>query len=497
MTGDLLGLVAAVRGTRALVVGDAIVDRYLVGTPAGMCREAPVPVLDLTGAHDQCGGAANVAANLRSLGAEPRLLAVAGADPAGRRLRAALAAAGLGSGLLVTDESRPTAVKHRVLAPRQMLLRMDEGGREPVGRRTAATLAARLAEQLSWCDVVIACDYGYGAFTEEVTEVLAASRRRPLLVVDSRTPAAFRAIRPDAVKPNYAEAVALLGQPPLGPEGDRAGQIQDHAGLLLERSGADLAAVTLDRDGAVVLQAGRPSLRTYADGEAKTTVGAGDTFTSALALALAAGADPGAAAEFASAAADTVVRKPGTANCDPAELRRRLAGAGKIQPGGELPAWLTDVPGRGSRVVFTNGCFDLLHGGHVSLLSRAKAFGELLVVGVNSDESVRRLKGPARPVLPLAERMRVLAALGCVDVVVPFAADSPAELIERLRPDVYVKGDDYTRQTLPEAPLVERLGGVVELLSTVGGLSTSKIIREIRALSAVDEQRAGPDRKGA
>ncbi|SES26957.1 D-beta-D-heptose 7-phosphate kinase / D-beta-D-heptose 1-phosphate adenosyltransferase [Lentzea xinjiangensis] len=496
MNGDLLGLLAAVRGLRVAVVGDAILDRYLTGVPVGMCREAPVPTLDLVGEHDQCGGAANVAANLRSLGAEPRLLAVVGADTAGQQLRAAVASAGVGTDHLVTDESRATVVKRRVLAQQQMLLRLDEGSKKPIGTAAAAELAARLTEELLSCDLVIACDYGYGTFVESVTRSLARSARRPPLAVDSRTPAAFRPLHPAVVKPNYAEAVALLGEPQLASPGERVRQVADREELLLERSGADIVAVTLDRDGAVVLQAGRPSVRTYATGrEAETTVGAGDTFTAAIALALAAGADPASAAEFASAAAGTVVRQPGTAICDPAELRRRLAGTGTILPGGELPAWLTDVAGRGYRVVFTNGCFDILHGGHVSLLSRAKAFGELLVVGVNADESVRRLKGPSRPVIPLAERMRVLAALGCVDVVVPFDADSPTELIERLRPEVYVKGDDYTVANLPEAPLVERLGGRVELLSTVDGRSTTKIIRDIHALSA-DGRRTVPDRKG-
>ncbi|ACU37553.1 D-glycero-beta-D-manno-heptose 1-phosphate adenylyltransferase [Actinosynnema mirum] len=484
MSGDLLGLLSGIRGLRVLVVGDAIVDRYLTGTPIGLSREAPVPVLDLTGDHDQCGGAANVAANLRALGADPTLLAVVGADPAGRRLHAAMAAAGVGADHLVVDESRSTVVKRRVLAREQMLLRLDEGSRERIASATAAELARRLADQLRRCDVVIACDYGYGTFTGPVVATLAHSAGRPLFVVDSRAPGRFRSLRPDVVKPNYAEAAALLGEPSLDTSGDRVGQVVEHRARLLERTGAGLVAVTLDRDGAVVLQAGRPSLRTCATvREAETTVGAGDTFTAAFALALASGAEPASSAEFASAAAGTVVRKPGTAICDPAELRRRLGGTGKILPGDELPSWLTDVAGRGCQVVFTNGCFDILHDGHVSLLSRAKGLGELLVVGVNADESVRRLKGPSRPVVPLGERMRVLAALGCVDVVVPFHADSPVELIERLRPDVYAKGDDYTLQDLPEASLVERLGGRVELLRTVDGRSTTKIIRDIHALS--------------
>ncbi|GAA0416056.1 D-glycero-beta-D-manno-heptose 1-phosphate adenylyltransferase [Streptomyces luteireticuli] len=491
MTIDLLALLAATAGVRTVVVGDAIVDGYITGDPAGLGREAPAPVIAVDRTADQCGGAANVAANLSSLGGETRLLAVVGADPAGQRLRRAMASAGVGTGHLLTDRTRSTVVKTRVLAPRQMLLRMDEGSREPIGPGVSAALAAALGEQLPWCDAVIACDYGYGTFTPEVRAVLAASPRRPLLVVDSRTPAAFRAIRPDVVTPNHAETLNLLGIPTAARGGGRVRQMMDHARQVLDRSGAGLAVITLDRDGAVVVQAGRPSLRTYTDGEAGMTIGAGDTFTAALTMALAAGADPGTAAELASSAANIAVRKQGTANCTAEELRRRLSGTGKVLADGELPRWLTDMPHRDRRVVFTNGCFDILHGGHVSLLSRAKALGGLLVVGVNSDASVRRLKGPSRPVIPLPERMRVLAALGCVDLVVPFETDSPTELITRLRPDHYVKGSDYTRRTLPEAPLVERLGGSVELLSTVDDLSTSKIIRDIRALPRPDQHRAG------
>lgn len=487
---DLLELLDRMAGLRVLVVGDAILDSYVHGAAVGVCRESPVPAVDVGAVSDQCGGAANVASNVRALGATPVLLATVGSDDAGARLAAALGAADVPADELIVVPDRPTVIKTRVLAGEHMLLRMDDGGRTSPPSSVITALADRVHTLGVDCDAVIVTDHGNGMFGPVLLDALADVAARRVVVVDSVAPAVFRGIGAAAVKPNYREAIGVLDIPPVAGAA-RVAQLHDHSEKLFDATGAGIVAVTLDRDGAVVLEPGRPSVRTYSQAGARTTVGAGDTFTAALALALATGTDAGPAAEFASAAAGTAVLGTGTSVCVADELRRRLGGAGTVAAAA-LPAWLTERGRETVRVVFTNGCFDLLHSGHVALLSQAKALGDVLVVGVNDDASVRRLKGPGRPVVPLTDRTRMLAALSCVDVVVPFGGDSPTELIERLRPEVYVKGSDYAGRELPERALVECLGGTVELVPNVDGISTTRLIREISALPGT-ASRSGND----
>lgn len=494
MNTDLVGLLDAVAGLRVLVIGDAILDRYTHGRSDRMCREAPVPAVAVESDAEQAGGAANTAVNARALGATPTLLSVLGADTDADRLGAALRAHGVAIHGLLRVPGRATPIRQRVLADGQMLLRLDRGEVTPIPSGTAGELIRRLDAELAAVDVLIVSDNASGVVTPPLVAELAARRDRGpgTVVVDSRDPTAFRGLRATAIKPNYAEALRAVGVPDI-PCRNRIRHVHGLGGDLLARTGADLVALTLDAEGALVFQHGRPPTRTYArGGAARSTVGAGDTFTVALALALAVGADTGAAAEFASAAAGAAVAGPGTAVCDAGELRRRLSGTTKIGTLDGALGWRAEASRRNQRVVFTNGCFDILHGGHVSLLGRAKELGDVLVVGVNSDESVRRVKGARRPVNPLPERMRVLAALSCVDLVVPFGGDSPSDLIEAVRPDVYVKGADYTLRTLPEAPLVERLGGVVHLLRLVDDASTTGIIRRIHALATTGPAERAP-----
>ena len=212
--------------------------------------------------------------------------------------------------------------------------------------------------------------------------------------------------------------------------------------------------------------------------------GAGDTFLAAMALGLAAGGDTTAAAELASAAASVVVGQEGTVSCSADDLRDQVAAGDKLVSNRARLAELRDAHRRaGRRVVFTNGCFDILHRGHITYLGRAKALGDILIVGVNSDEGIRRLKGPSRPINTLEDRIQVLAALSCVDHVIPFDEDTPCRLVEVVRPDIFVKGGDYTRDRLPEAELVESLGGAVRILPFIADRSTTDIIERIRRTS--------------
>lgn len=474
---------------RVLVVGDPMLDVYLEGDVPRLCREAPVPLVRLDHRTDVPGGAANTAVNLRALGADVSLLGVVGDDENGARLRRCLEETGVRCTELVVDRARETLALHRVVGSSQLLVRFDAGSREGLAPEAEEQLVDHLGARWIDADVVVVSDYAYGTVSARVVDAMAALQRRhpTAVVVDSKHVVGFRRVRPTAVKPNWSEARQLLiDRLPAG-ELHRVEAVGSHGEDILDLTGARIAAVTLDREGAIVFERGCPPYRTYASPTSSSLIatGAGDTFVSALALALGAGASTPSAAELASAAAGVVVDKQGTATCTAAELRRAVAGYGKVLAGPEELAGVVQAHRRrGRRIVFTNGCFDILHRGHTSYLNRAKLLGDVLVVAVNDDDSVRGLKGADRPINPLDDRLRVLAALSCVDHLVAFGGESPTALLEAARPDVFAKGGDYTRATLPEADLVDALGGTVEILPIEPDLSTTRIIERVRSEAA-------------
>lgn len=468
-----------------LVLGDAILDTYLVGSSTSLSREAPVPVVTVERQTSVPGGAANAAVNVAALGARTHFLSVTGDDADGTTLRAALIDAGVDCADLLVQPGRPTVAKRRLVADGQLLARFDEGGVEPPAPPVEDALLERLERRFLACAAVIVSDYGYRTVSARVIDRLAGLQRASsrVLVVDARSLQGYRDIAPTAVKPNWDEACALLGRPPA--DGMRRPDLLPAlADELLARTGAHIVAVTLDRDGAVLFERRRPAYRTYTRPHSHTrATGAGDTFTAGLALALAVGADLPAAAEIASAAAAVVVARDGTSSCAAADLAQHLAGATvRLMDTVALAERVAFLRRQGRRVVFTNGVFDLLHRGHIDFLNRAKALGDVLVVGLNSDASVAALKGPDRPINSLEDRAGVLAALSCVDHLASFDGDTAAELIELVHPDLYVKGGDYTTAMLPEAALVERLGGAVQILPYLEDRSTSAIVERIRGV---------------
>ncbi len=498
MQANLSRIIDAFEKLTVLVVGEAILDSYLDGVADRLSREAPVPIVTVSDRSDAPGGAANTAANIRSLGGRVILLSIVGADPEGALVRRALEARDVSTDHLLTDPTRRTLAKHRVLASSQMLVRFDQGDTTPIGRSVEERFLARLGALFARCDAVIVSDYGYGLFTPAIVNRMAALQARAprVVVADSRRLSAWRQVAPTAVKPNYQEAIHLLGPRALSPSPTRADAIGQHGDRLVELTGAQIVAVTVDSEGALVFERDRAPYRTYAKPvQNSRAAGAGDTFTATLALALAAGAHTPAAAELASAAAAIVVGKDGTATCEARDLREHATAAGKIADLGRMFARAEFYHRQRRRIVFTNGCFDILHRGHITYLNRAKALGDILVVGINSDDSVRRLKGPSRPINPLDDRIQVLAALSCIDHIVAFDGDTPSDLIRAIRPDVFVKGGDYTRETLPEAPLVEELGGRVELLPLVEDRSTSGIIERIQEAYGQPARGRQPNRR--
>jgi D-beta-D-heptose 7-phosphate kinase/D-beta-D-heptose 1-phosphate adenosyltransferase len=483
VSAALAELAGSFRDLRATVVGEAMLDSYLVGSADRLSREAPVPIVSVHDRVDAPGGAGNAAANAAALGARTSLLSVVGSDAEAERLRAALDP-GVALDGLRGVRGRRTLAKQRVIAGDQILVRFDTGSVDPVGVDEEDRLLADLRTAADESDVVIVSDYGYGLLTDRVLAGLRGMRDRlPPLVVDARDLRRHRQLRPTAVKPNYAEACRLLGERETERAREREAQIGGAGERLLELTGADIAAVTVDTEGALVFERGAPAHRTYArPARHSRAAGAGDTFVAALSLSLAAGASAPVAAEIASAAAGIVVEKPGTSTCSAQELLSAFTTGGKLIAGDEeLSRLVEGWHAQGRRIVFTNGCFDILHRGHVSYLNRAKALGDVLLVAVNGDEGVRALKGPDRPVNGLEDRLSVLAALSCVDHVIAFDDRTPERLLQIARPDLFVKGGDYGYESLPEAPLVESLGGAVRILPYLEDHSTTGIIARLRS----------------
>lgn len=487
LTDWLPGRIASL-APRITVVGDVMLDGWWTGLIERFCREAPAPVVELTRRDHAPGGAANTAMNLAALGARVRLAGLAGDDDAGRRLRTLLAAGGVDAAGVLGRDDTITTTKSRIIGGDQILLRLDEQpGRLP--QPALQALASVVPELVHGAEAVVVCDYGSGALDGPVREALrrclaerAAAGSRPLVVVDAHDARPWAGLSPDLVTPNAQEAAQLLGRK-FAAGSDRAAAVTGARAELLRATGAQAAVVTLDRDGTVLLsrRAGGTH-RTWARAASeKQASGAGDTFVAALTLARTAGLPLTTCLDLAQAAADVVVHRVGTSVCSAADLSDYLRGfAGTALPASELLRRITAERAAGRRVVLTNGCFDVLHSGHIRYLNQAKQLGDVLVVALNGDESVRRLKGPDRPINSIADRAAVIAALSCVDYVTVFDTDTPIPLINELRPEVYAKGGDYSPQMLAETPAVEAHGGTVSILDYVADQSTSAVVRRIR-----------------
>ena len=470
-----------------LVIGDAILDTYIRGAAERLCREAPAPVLTVLAQDHSCGGAANTAINLAALGAKTFLLTAVGCDENGRSLLHLLRNHGVRTHCVVQDAAKATLAKKRITAAGTILLRLDEGQKEPVSEVVEAKLCRSMTTIYPRIDAVVISDYGYGLLTEGLLRQLAnlQDQHAKPLIVDSRELPRFKRFAPTLVKPNYEESLQLLGLPKAEP-GQRVYQVTQGENAYYQRTGAKSVAVTLDSDGAVLLRPGcKPHHLLAVPRDNKNSVGAGDTFLSAMTLALTVGADALMAAEVGAGAAAVVMQKEGTSVCMNDELKSYFNDNPKFAPS---LSWLADkVRGwknEGKRIVFTNGCFDILHTGHISILSQAKALGDVLLVALNSDESIRRLKGKDRPINTLKNRIIVLSALQSVDYLITFDQDTVTDLVKAIQPDFFVKGANYSSDTLPEATLVEQIGGKVIFFPLHEGDSTTKLIAKICAVGS-------------
>jgi D-beta-D-heptose 7-phosphate kinase / D-beta-D-heptose 1-phosphate adenosyltransferase len=467
---------------RVLVVGDLILDEYLRGTVQRISPEAPVPVLEAASTDCEPGGAANVASNLASLGAEVVLCGAVGDDANGRRLTELLEARGISTEGVVIDRARPTTHKLRVVAHSQHVLRIDHEEREKLGGDVEGRLFAAVQERLGSVSGVVLSDYAKGVLSPTLIRALTelASSRGLAVTVDPKGLEYSRYRGARALTPNLSELHQGTGLS-VATEADR----ERAAAQLLEETRAAAILVTCGKDGMVLYELGREPVRIAALArEVFDVTGAGDTVIAVFSLGVFAGVPFADAARVANVAAGIVVGKLGTATVSGAELAAALGRptvGGKVLSRGDAARAVEAARAAHRKIVFTNGCFDLIHAGHVDYLEAARRHGDLLVVGLNSDVSVRRLKGAGRPLLTEADRARVLAGLAAVDMVVVFDEETPASLVNTLRPDVLVKGADYKRDEVVGRDAVEALGGRVELVPLLDGRSTSAIISEIVA----------------
>jgi D-beta-D-heptose 7-phosphate kinase/D-beta-D-heptose 1-phosphate adenosyltransferase len=477
---DLAAHVESLSRARVLCVGDVMIDRYVSGEVERISPEAPIPVFRVQDETSMLGGAGNVARNLTALGASVRLVAAAGDDTAGAEVKALLEAGERIFPEVVVVDGRRTTIKTRFVAARQQMLRVDMESDGPLAEGRSAEIVRRAKESLSECGVVVLADYGKGVLTPPTIEAVTAAARaegRPVIVdPKGRDYARYRGA--SLITPNRRELADATGKPV---DGDEA--IVAAARGLRASCGVDGVLVTRSQDGATLVTGDGAVHHFPAQArEVFDVTGAGDTVVATLAAALAAGVALPDAARLANVAAGIVVAKTGTAVAYAGELlsalrtQELLAGADKIATAAEALARVDAWRRSGLAIGFTNGCFDLLHPGHVSLLAQARAACDRLVVGLNSDASTRRLKGDGRPVQSEAARAQVLASLATVDLVVIFAEDTPVKLIEAIRPDVLVKGADYRVDEVVGADLVESYGGKVLLAEVTPGHSTTGTI---------------------
>ena len=464
------------KGCRVLVAGDVMLDRYWFGPASRISPEAPVPVVRVEQSEDRPGGAANVAVNLASIGVTATLMGTTGVDEAGERLEALLAARGV-SCRFARAEGLRTTTKLRVLSRNQQLIRLDveEASRAASGAQLAELFARELAGQ----QAIVLSDYAKGALAEAPGLIARARAARLPVFVDPKGTDFERYRGATALTPNLGEFEAIMGHC----ADDEV--LVTRAEALRARLDLEFLVITRSERGMTLVQRGQPPVHLPAEArEVYDVTGAGDTVIAILAAGIAAGADAARAAAVANLAAGLVVRKLGVAYVTRAELQlalhqRGIGGRG-ILTREQARDFVREAQSRGERVVMTNGCFDILHAGHVSYLEEAKQLGERLLVAVNDDASVRRLKGAGRPVNPLDDRMAVLTGLAAVDWVVPFGEDTPAELIAELLPDVLVKGGDYRVEDIAGGASVRANGGEVRVLAFRPGHSTSAIIDAVR-----------------
>jgi len=478
---DTRDALSAFTGAKILVLGDSMVDEYLTGECSRLSPEAPVPILRVDPAKTRrvLGGAANTAANIASLGGAPVLFALYNpADGAGPSFDALCRATGIS--VTPFSDGRPTMVKTRLVGQRQQLLRLDREDTRDIASDTEEKILAAFRAALPTAVAVVLSDYAKGFFTAALTQNLIQEARlagKPV-VLDPRPQHGPRYLGADYVTPNWKESLGLLGWSDREASPDNIKSVGDalrkqlgsHVLLTLGPAGIAL----FDRDS------GEYFHMPTAAREVFDVSGAGDTVVAAFTLAMATGQAPRDAVNIANRAAGLVVAKLGTATVTREEILHDALDRTRLVERDRLSSLAALLRSQGKRIATINGSFDLLHAGHLHILEEARRQGDVLIVGLNSDASVKRYKSADRPLINEADRARMLLALRCVDYVHIFEEDVPMPFLEELKPDVHVNGSEYGADCI-EAPVVQKNGGRIYVVEKVPGLSTSAIVDKIRA----------------
>ncbi|MEW5833224.1 MAG: D-glycero-beta-D-manno-heptose-7-phosphate kinase [Campylobacterota bacterium] len=467
---------------RILAIGDLMIDHYLWGGCERISPEAPVQVVDIARETTVLGGAGNVINNLVALGAQVRVGGVIGDDENGAELKSMLRAINVDGEGLSLQAGRKTSKKSRIIASNQQILRYDRESKDPIASQSEEALLSYVARVIGECDIVILSDYGKGVITERVAQGVIASAKASgkKVLVDPKGKDYSKYRGAYLLTPNRKEASEATGISIRDDESLRRALL-----MLKETCDLECSMITLSEDGIAVYDENMRRFPTVAK-EVYDVTGAGDTVIASLSYALACGLSIDEAAPFANHAAAVVVGKIGSATVTLDEIDayesslRQSTSDAHIKTAGEIAQIAARLKSEGKKVVFTNGCFDILHVGHVKYLQEAKSYGDVLIVGLNSDSSVRALKGPSRPVNVEADRAYILAALESVDYVVMFSDETPYDLIKNVAPDILVKGGDYEGKTVVGA----EFAGELRLVNFVDGKSTTATIERINKGSA-------------
>ena len=461
---------------KVLVIGDVMLDRYWHGSTSRISPEAPVPVVKVGQTEDRPGGSGNVALNIASLGAAAWLIGATGQDEAADALQTRLEAAGVFCEFARLPDV-PTITKLRVISQHQQLIRLDH--EQAFTGLSGDIIEQKASKLLDGIGAVILSDYNKGTLQGCQQLIRQARTRNIPVLVDPKGTTFERYKGATLITPNLSEFETVVGHCESEQELVSKGQ------RLLRELELEALLITRSEHGMTLIRENEPELHLPARArEVFDVTGAGDTVISVFASALAAGSDMPQAAAFANIAAGIVVAKLGTATVSMPELRREVNRELGAERGAvtvdQLMIAIEDARAHGEKIVFTNGCFDILHAGHVGYLEQARKQGDRLILAINGDDSIRRLKGEGRPINPVDRRMAVMAGLEAVDWVVSFDEDTPENLLQLIKPDVLVKGGDYTLDQVVGAPIVQKYGGEVKVLAFLDNCSTTAIVEKIR-----------------
>jgi len=471
----LARLLDEIASSSVIVVGDVMLDEYIIGDSERISPEAPEPIIMEHKRRYVPGGAANVAVNITALGAKVHLFGIVGDDSEGEIFRKTLLDSEVSDSGIFYVKGRPTTRKTRMIARENQVLRVDRETSEDIKTPIEDQIVEKILQLPE--KVIIVSDYAKGTITRSMVKRLTDSKR--CVIVDPKSSDLTKYSNSYLVTPNLSELSKATGNDKLSP-----GEIEEPTRKIMDDFNISNMLVTFGPDGMALIEKNKPIIHIHARTmEVYDVTGAGDTVIASIASAIAGGASLADACYVANFAAGIVVGKHQTATTTPEEITAYAFGpsaSDKIVNMETLLERLEELKKSGKRVVFTNGCFDLLHVGHISYLIDARGLGDILVVGMNTDSSVRSLKGENRPIIPEQERSHLIAALECVDYVIMFNDDTPLDLIKKIRPDYLVKGADYLKEEVVGFDFVESYGGKVILLPLIDNISTSNIINKIK-----------------